>query len=298
MFTIGEFAQLTDITVKALHHYDEVGLLHPAEVDPATRYRRYAAEQVRQALLIRALRDADVPLNELADVIDETSAVAALERHRANQIAARQAQDLAHQRAGEVIKSLAARTRIEDRDVAAQPFIGAVISLDESVEDDHAGIEARFGALHARALQLGGQPTGELWTTLRTSDRETLEMVICLAVDRPLEVAVADPAHVLGELPIRREIVASWISDQADLVDGVLHPVIVSILEELEARGLSTKLDSIRQINKPHGGIEVAVALPAVDRPRPQTSLTEARKGSADHGGVREDAGSRVLGNH
>lgn len=297
MFTIGEFAQLTDITVKALHHYDEVGLLHPAEVDPATRYRRYAADQLRPALLIRALRDADVPLNELADVNDEASAVVALERHRANQVAARQAQDLAHQRAGEVIKSLAARTRIEDRDVAAQPFIGAIISLDGSVEDDHAEMEAKFGALYARTLQLGGQPTGQLWTTLRTSDRETLEMVICLAVYRPLEVAVADAAHVAGELPIRREIVASWISYQADLVDGVLHPMIVSILEELEARGLSAKLDSIRQISKPNGGVEVAVALPAVDGPRSQARLTKARKGSADHRGVLEDAGSKARGN-
>lgn len=267
MFTIGEFAQLTGITVKALHHYDEVGLLRPAEVDPATRYRRYAAVQLRHALLVRALREVDVPLSELADVVDEASALVVLERHRANLMAAREVQDLAHERAGEVIQSLATKTQVHVREVSAQPFIGAIIDLDESSSNDESGMEDEVSALYATIIEFGGQPTGELWTTLRSSEVETLELVICLAVDRPLEVGIADSAHELGELPFRREIVTDWVGNQADLVDGMLHPAVVKILEELEARGLSTRLDSIRQINKPDGGVEVASALPAMSCP-------------------------------
>ena len=33
---IGEFARLARVSLKTLHHYDEIGLLHPAQVDPFT----------------------------------------------------------------------------------------------------------------------------------------------------------------------------------------------------------------------------------------------------------------------
>ena len=39
LMTIGRFARITGLTVKALRHYDEVGLLRPAAVDPETGYR-------------------------------------------------------------------------------------------------------------------------------------------------------------------------------------------------------------------------------------------------------------------
>ena len=42
LMSIGRFARLTGLTVKALRHYDEVGLLRPAAVDPGTGYRSYA----------------------------------------------------------------------------------------------------------------------------------------------------------------------------------------------------------------------------------------------------------------
>ncbi len=40
--TIGEFAREAGLTAKALRLYDEMGLIEPAEVDPATGYRYYA----------------------------------------------------------------------------------------------------------------------------------------------------------------------------------------------------------------------------------------------------------------
>jgi MerR family regulatory protein len=35
MFSIGEFARLGSVSVRTLRHYDEIGLLPPATVDPA-----------------------------------------------------------------------------------------------------------------------------------------------------------------------------------------------------------------------------------------------------------------------
>src|SRR5436305_1011524 len=50
---IGRFSRLTGLTVKALRHYDELGLLRPSAVDPDTGYRMYTAEQVERAELLR-----------------------------------------------------------------------------------------------------------------------------------------------------------------------------------------------------------------------------------------------------
>jgi DNA-binding transcriptional MerR regulator len=67
--TIGEFSKMTYLSVKALRHYHDVGLLEPAEVDPATGYRRYGADQVATAQAIRRFRDLDMPLEQVRTVL-------------------------------------------------------------------------------------------------------------------------------------------------------------------------------------------------------------------------------------
>jgi DNA-binding transcriptional MerR regulator len=68
-FTVGEFSRLTHLPVKTLHHYHEVGVLAPAEVDPVTGYRRYRPDQVAVAHLVRRLRDVRMPLAEIRAVL-------------------------------------------------------------------------------------------------------------------------------------------------------------------------------------------------------------------------------------
>jgi DNA-binding transcriptional MerR regulator len=278
MFTIGEFAQLTEITVKALHHYDEVGVLRPAEVDPVTRYRRYAADQLRPALLLRALREADVPLSAVTGVADPTTAVAALDRHRAERLAAREAEDRAHDRAQAVIAALAATTRVEVRDAPEQAYLGTVIKAAEAegMETEEANDE--FRELYRAAAELGTQPTGQFWSILRAGQNDSVELVLCVAISEAVaEPAVEPDAAGSGEraggaaasgstiesatLPRRRELVTAWDGDQSGLVEGVLHPAVVAIFEEIENRGLSTRLDHVRQVVLPNGGVEVVTTL-------------------------------------
>jgi DNA-binding transcriptional MerR regulator len=66
LLSIGRFARLTGLTVKALRHYDVQGILSPAPVDDWTGYRYYAADQARDAIVIRRLRELELPLDEIA----------------------------------------------------------------------------------------------------------------------------------------------------------------------------------------------------------------------------------------
>jgi DNA-binding transcriptional MerR regulator len=82
---IGGFALLSGLSIHALRHYDQVGLLRPAVVDPATGYRRYRPDQVRRARLIGGLRTVDLPLDAVRQVLDDPDPVtrqAVLARHR------------------------------------------------------------------------------------------------------------------------------------------------------------------------------------------------------------------------
>jgi DNA-binding transcriptional MerR regulator len=86
MYSIGEFSRATAITVKALRHYHELGLLMPARVDPESGYRHYDEPALERARIIRALRELDCPLELIAEILgecaDDAGALVFLEEHR------------------------------------------------------------------------------------------------------------------------------------------------------------------------------------------------------------------------
>jgi DNA-binding transcriptional MerR regulator len=85
LLSIGSFAMLTGLTITALRHYDTVGLLPPAAVDPSSGYRRYRAEQVGTGRLIGALRRLELPVDGIREVLrdlDGSDAAAVLAAHR------------------------------------------------------------------------------------------------------------------------------------------------------------------------------------------------------------------------
>ncbi len=71
MFRIGDFSRLGQVTVKTLHHYDELGLLRPARVDEETGYRYYSAEQLSRLNRILILKALGFSLDQVAGVLDD-----------------------------------------------------------------------------------------------------------------------------------------------------------------------------------------------------------------------------------
>ena len=71
MFRIGEFAKVARVSVKTLHHYDEIDLLKPKLVHATTGYRYYSIDQLPRLNRILALRDLGFTLNHIRSVLDE-----------------------------------------------------------------------------------------------------------------------------------------------------------------------------------------------------------------------------------
>ncbi len=76
---IGRFAQAARLSPKALRLYGDLGLLTPAYTDPESSYRYYREEQLKQAKLISLLRQLEMPLERIAQVLKLPDAQAALE---------------------------------------------------------------------------------------------------------------------------------------------------------------------------------------------------------------------------
>ena len=71
MFRIGEFSRLARVTIDTLRHYDALGLLKPAKVDPFTGYRYYTARQLEPLTRILALKESGFSLEEIARILQD-----------------------------------------------------------------------------------------------------------------------------------------------------------------------------------------------------------------------------------
>ena len=82
LIPIGRFAFLTGLSRRALRFYDERGLLEPADVDEWTSYRYYSFDQVGIGNLVRRLREIDLPLEFVREIlIDPVRLDNLLDRH-------------------------------------------------------------------------------------------------------------------------------------------------------------------------------------------------------------------------
>jgi DNA-binding transcriptional MerR regulator len=168
LLTIGEFSKMTYLSVKALRHYHDVGLLEPAEIDPATGYRRYAAGQVPTAQAIRRFRDLDMPIDEVRRVLDAPDLAA---RNRAIVAHLERMQEQLDQTQAAVasLQSLLSGDgptpgRVEIRRLPTMRVL--LTSSNVDFESCAAWLEPAFAGLHVDAERAGltiAGPTGALY---------------------------------------------------------------------------------------------------------------------------------------
>ena len=70
MFKIGEFSKIMQVSIRMLRHYDEIGILKPAQIDKYTGYRLYSIEQIPILQKIILLRDVKFSVSEIAVALD------------------------------------------------------------------------------------------------------------------------------------------------------------------------------------------------------------------------------------
>jgi DNA-binding transcriptional MerR regulator len=155
LIPIGRFARLSGLSVGALRHYDELDLLRPADVDRFTSYRRYRPEQLETARLIARLRDLDVPIEEIREVL-QADDPAEQRRHLAEQRRRAQA------RADRLHYQLHILTQLSS---GKEPLVSARATVDPATDLDEP--------THRR---LGKDLFNFTWTLIEKSDRTPAEI--------------------------------------------------------------------------------------------------------------------------
>ena len=70
LLTVNQVAKASGVSVRALHHYDEIGILKPASIGQ-NRYRYYGREELLRLQQILIHRELGIPLTEIAALLDD-----------------------------------------------------------------------------------------------------------------------------------------------------------------------------------------------------------------------------------
>ena len=70
MLKIGDFSKLSRVSIRMLRHYDDIGLLKPAETDDFTGYRYYREDQLFLIGRITALKDMGFALADIVRILE------------------------------------------------------------------------------------------------------------------------------------------------------------------------------------------------------------------------------------
>ncbi|MCZ4517110.1 MerR family DNA-binding transcriptional regulator [Rhodococcus ruber] len=264
MMKIGEFAAVTGLSVKALRHYDEKGVLVPSATDEQSGYRFYDERQVRAGIVVRALRNAEVPLPAVAAALATGSADHILAVHHERRVADGMREDRAVEEAGVQLRALAVPVTVVERHGAAQPFVGRIMTVDDDDQgrsDDDA--DSAFMELFAQLQAAGLGPIGPPWTSFSITDEGQSELILCWPT-KELLADWRDTHTVVGELPARNELVASWIAADAEAIpSGTMNPAVVALYDQVGLGGVIPESTEIRQasIGSDGRGIEVAMTI-------------------------------------
>jgi DNA-binding transcriptional MerR regulator len=161
MLTIGDFSRMTHLSVKALRHYHDMGVLEPAAVDPFTGYRSYDTSQVGSAQVIRRLRDLGMPLDSIAAVLAAPD-LEARNREIASHLTRMEHQLEQTQASVAALRALltgpAVRPAIELRTIAAVTALAVREVVDAAELNDWGGqaFDALAAALAAAGLTAAG----------------------------------------------------------------------------------------------------------------------------------------------
>jgi DNA-binding transcriptional MerR regulator len=243
MLTIGDFSRMTHLSVKALRHYHDMGVLEPAAVDPFTGYRSYDTSQVGSAQVIRRLRDLGMPLDSIAAVLAapdleaRNSEIAAHLTRMERQLEQTQA-SVAALRA--LLTGPAVRPAIELRTIAAVTALAVREVVDAAELNDWGSeaFDALAAALSATGLAAAGPFGGLFHSDFFELERSEVTAFVPVAADAAgleptgsvrllvipaVEAAVAVHEGAFSEIDRTYAAVGEVVAERAIGVDGPIR---------------------------------------------------------------------------
>jgi len=194
---IGDFSRATHLSVKMLRHYHEIGLLEPVDIDADTGYRRYAAEQIATAQVIRRFRDLDMPLEDIRTVLtapepEARNQVISAHLARLEDTLARTQDTLASLR--DLLTGPSRPTPITRRrdPPASTAAISEVVDRHEALTWFHGALGELHATLAAQGILATG-PSGGIFATELFTDDRGLATIFAPCEDAPRSMGRVTP---------------------------------------------------------------------------------------------------------
>ncbi|WP_433538881.1 MerR family transcriptional regulator [Micromonospora sp. CA-249363] len=266
MFTIGDFARLGRVSVRMLRHYDSIGLLRPADVDPHTGYRFYRAEQLRRLNRVIALKDLGLTLEQVRAIVDEavdTAELRGMLRLRRSELAARLAADTARLAAVEArLRMIESEGRMTSQDVVLKEIppvrVAELTAVAPSYESQDIGpvIQPLYPELFRRLDAAGITPSGPAIAWYEPADDEGEAVVVHAGVSVGGGVA-AVPDVTVRDLPAvgtaativhhgsmddadrSVQALARWIEDNGYRPNGFAREVYLDYSQDAPEQGVT-----------------------------------------------------------
>jgi effector-binding domain-containing protein len=262
LLPIGRFARATRLSVKALRHYDQLGLLRPAFVDPSSGYRYYRPAQANQAEAIRILRSVDLPLEEIGALLAADGGEAAarhLRRHR-ERLEARLAE---HRRMLAFLERLLDKEGVMPYEVTVKELPAQPVAATRTTTDLRRISTAISDGVHRVLEELGRrgmEPAGPLQVVYHADqvlDEETSAPIeICFPVAAGFEGSgevygtelAGGPAAVTvhrgpyAEIGPAYHTVSGWVADHGHELAGGPREVYLNVPGQVEEADLLTEV--------------------------------------------------------
>lgn len=212
---IGMFSRASLVSVKALRSYHELGILVPAEIDQETNYRSYRVSQLTDAAIVRRLRDLDLPLKDIAQIVK------ARDPQITHKIIAEHEREM-RERLRDV-----ARIVNELQTTLSQPSLGTpvhvrdeptlhALSVSDLVKDGNyaAFLNKAFASIYSAAQDSGAIPAGPgsaRYPPDVASEDEPVEAYTAIAEPVPMPDTAQAAGVVVALIPSERCAVATHV---------------------------------------------------------------------------------------
>ncbi|MDG4810209.1 MerR family transcriptional regulator [Micromonospora sp. WMMD1120] len=275
MFTIGDFARFGRVSVRMLRHYDSIGLLRPASVDPHTGYRSYRADQLRRLNRVIALKGLGLTLEQVRAIVDDAVDVTELRgmlRLRRHQLAAQVAADTARLAAVEArLRTIESEGRMTTQDVVLKEIppvrVAALAAVAPSYQGHDIGpvIQPLYPELFRRLDAAGITPTGPAlaWYEPAPGDDGDAVLVhagvaVAVGADAVADVAVVDLPAVrtaatvihegaMEDVEPSMQALARWVDENGYRADGYAREVYLEYCADAPEKGVTELQLAVRR---------------------------------------------------
>lgn len=201
LYSIGDFSQMSRLSVKALRLYDEQGLFKPGYTDPKSGYRYYSSAQLPEANMIRKLRSLELPLEDIRRFLKSRDAgeqKALLEKHR--EMMERRLNEY-----GSIIAEIERLTegkgdemerKIETKELVDQPVLG--VRFKTSLKSIGNDLGKAYGAIFTYVGKSGAQLSGPAFAIYH--DMEYKEEDLDVEAGVPVESPQPGDENVVGSV--------------------------------------------------------------------------------------------------